>query len=481
MMQLAATANLLRSSATTVLSVLSVVIVGTSLAPRAATAANTCNAFLSIDYPSGPTFAQPGDIYRVGLEIGTGSINGGTQMQINRVRFQLDCNSGSALGTPCTDDGALIEYQGDGTITTTCPSTVFSTGHPVSTNPNEVLFTPNAPILIPANTPSFCRVEFDIKVLSITDPDPTPAKIEEVAGYLASTLDAVCDNNLQSASSQSGSIDLCPMCTDTECSTSTCNPDTGMCELTPKGSSTPCGDTDGDSCTTAGCDGLGNCNQSHMICVTTTTTSSTTTTSTSSTTSTTTPNCIPVPEDCDNTVDDDCDGLIDCLDPDCVRVDPCPTAKKDPTDIRFGERPSLDRLRSKAILQVPALASVDLCTAELAVLLTNPHGAVHSERIRGSVFQPCNTGTLFRYRNLAARTDPNGGLYKLKLRKLKDKSGFAFSTISYADLAATNGPVGAPGNLEYMRVQFYIGDSVFITLDNPWKRTPTGWRAPKDH
>ena len=47
-------------------------------------------------------------------------------------------------------------------------------------------------------------------------------------------------------------------------------------------------------------------------------------------------------------VDDDCDNLIDCLDPDCPQ--PCPPAKKDPTDIRFG--PGLDRLRSKAVLEM---------------------------------------------------------------------------------------------------------------------------------
>jgi hypothetical protein len=32
-----------------------------------------------------------------------------------------------------------------------------------------------------------------------------------------------------------------------------------------------------------------------------------------------------------------------------------------------------------------------------------------------------------------------------------------------------------------MRVQFYVGDRVFITIDSPWKRTPSGWKAPKDH
>ena len=395
-----------------------------ALAPLPAQAANTCNAFISIDYPSGPDFALPGDVYRVGLEIGTGLIGGGTQMKIDRVRFELDCSSAGALGIPCTDDGTLIEYEGDGTITTTCPGTSFTSDHGVgaSSVPNEVVFTPNSPILIPATTPNFCRVEFDVKVLSITDPDPTPTKIEEVAGYQASTFDAVCDNGLQSSGSQSGSINLCPTCTDTECTTAACNQVSGMCEFTPKPDSTPCGDTDGDlcttagceqgacvqahvttvctpdtndctddpacdpqtgmcdhpnkpdstpcgdtdgdlcttagceqgacvqahvttvctpdtnectddppcnpqtgmcdhpltaastpctdtdndPCTTAGCDGQGTCDQSHIMCITTTTTTTSTTT--------TTLGCVPVPEICNNMIDDDCDGLIDCLD-----------------------------------------------------------------------------------------------------------------------------------------------------------------------
>jgi hypothetical protein len=481
MMYLAASArfaNGFRSGVTLALPLALLAVV--AIAPTNALAANTCNAFLSIDYPSGPNFALPGDIYRVALEIGTGSINGGTQMQINRVRFQLDCSSAGTLGTPCTDDGALIEYEGDGTITTTCPGVTFSTGHGVSSNPNEVVFTPNSPILIAANTPNFCKVEFNVKVLSIVDADTTPAEIEEVAGYSAPTFDAVCNNGLQSTSSQSGSIAVCPPCTDTDCSTAACNQTTGMCEFTPKPSSTPCTDTDNDSCTTAGCDGLGVCNQSHIICVTTTTsttssttsTSSTTTTSTSTSTTTSTAPCIPTPENCSNMMDDDCDNLIDCLDPDCPQ--PCPPAKKDPTDIRFGS--GLDRLRSKAILE---MVPVDLCTVGVGVLVTNPHGEVFREAVHGSQLNPCATGRIFRYRNLAARE--NGGLYSLKLKKRNGDTAYSFSSISYGDLSATKGTPEEDETLKKMRVQFYVGDKVFITIEGDWKRTPTGWRAPKDH
>jgi len=42
-----------------------------------------------------------------------------------------------------------------------------------------------------------------------------------------------------------------------------CNPANGLCEDTDLADSTTCGDTDGNACTTAGCDGAGTCDQTH--------------------------------------------------------------------------------------------------------------------------------------------------------------------------------------------------------------------------
>src|SRR5207302_11292904 len=155
-------------------------------APGVARAVNTCNGLITIDYVTGPNFVIPGDVVRVRLTLGTGSIQGGTKLTVNRVRFDLDCNSNFTLGIPCTDEGAIVEYEGDPTITTTCAGVTWSSGHLVSSSPNEVVFTPSTPVMIPAGQsipPGFCALEFDVKVLS-QSVDSTPDQIEEVTGYL---------------------------------------------------------------------------------------------------------------------------------------------------------------------------------------------------------------------------------------------------------------------------------------------------------
>jgi hypothetical protein len=227
--------------------------------------ADTCNGLVTVDYISGPNFAVVGDVLRVQLNLGTGSITGGTHVTIQRLKFNLDCNDNFPLGLPCTDEGLMVEYEGDGTITSTCPGVVgFSSSNaPNSTLPNQVVFTPNVPIVIPANqSVGYCHIEFDVKVVNAPSIDSTPNFIEETSGY--TNLDAICDNLvLASGGQQSSAIPLCPTCTPTECTTSACNQTTGQCVSTNKQDSTPCGDTDQNLCTTAGCEG-GQCVQTHI-------------------------------------------------------------------------------------------------------------------------------------------------------------------------------------------------------------------------
>src|SRR5262249_22674681 len=159
--------------------------------PTAALAAQTCNGFITIDYVNAPPVTNIGDTVRVKVHFGTGDIQGGTKLTIQSFQFDLDCNANFPLTPPCTDEGAIVQFEDN--ITSTCPVAVTS-GHAVSPNPNAVIFSFAAPGLdIPADKPSdpgLCSVEFDVRVLG-PDIDGS-GKIEQLVGYDI----AKCDNGV---------------------------------------------------------------------------------------------------------------------------------------------------------------------------------------------------------------------------------------------------------------------------------------------
>ena len=222
----------------------------------------SCNGLVNLDYPDAPACQAIGDVLTVKLTIGTGSIEGGTKLTIDRLRFDMHCDSSVPLALGCTEEIGDVEYEGDGTITTDC-GVMFSTGHPVAAEPNQIVFTPTASIVMPPNVatpPGFCSIEFQIKVLSAGN-DPTPNVIQQVAGYLGT--DAACDNGaLVSGGFQTSDLPLCPTTTTTTTSSTTTSSTTTSTTTTTTSSTT--------STTTS------------------TTTSSTTTSTTTTTTSTTT-------------------------------------------------------------------------------------------------------------------------------------------------------------------------------------------------
>src|SRR5438552_12865204 len=127
------------------------VAAGAVLAPTVAHAVpSTCNGALQLVYTAGANFPQPvppgntgDDILTVQLVLGAGAIQNGTKLTVNDVRFDLDCSAGAGAPSPCTDDGAVIQYLGDGTITTDC-GVSWTSDNSGSTTPNEVHLTPSA-------------------------------------------------------------------------------------------------------------------------------------------------------------------------------------------------------------------------------------------------------------------------------------------------------------------------------------------------
>ncbi len=79
--------------------------------------AQDCNGALNITIPSpmavpptGP-YLNVGDSTTVKLNLGSGTISGGTEITLRRLRYELDCNHSFALGVPCTDQGTIMSYD----------------------------------------------------------------------------------------------------------------------------------------------------------------------------------------------------------------------------------------------------------------------------------------------------------------------------------------------------------------------------------
>ncbi len=228
--------------------------------------ARTCNGSLFIDYVSPPTpaYASDGDTVRVRLTLATGSINEGTLLTVDRVRFSLDCQSEAAFPSVCTDDGSVYSYPGDASanIQTSC-ATFWMSDNPGGGLQNELVFEATPNFDIPANTAPFCFIEFNLLVFRLADAadDVTPREVEQRAFY--QTGDAFCDNGLGSEQTQSAAVAVCPLCDDgNQCNgLETCNPDTGECI---PGIPLVCDDS--LNCTTDSCDRIAGCRHAPVVC-----------------------------------------------------------------------------------------------------------------------------------------------------------------------------------------------------------------------
>jgi hypothetical protein len=175
----------------------------TSARPVAAEPA-TCAVDLGLEYVPARPVLEVGDRSRVRLRFGAGTITGGSLVSVHTVRFLLQCDNRMSRLVPCEADRTVVAYGGDATITTTCPGE-WQTGHAISARPNQVEFTPSVPLEIPAGTPAFCELEFDVIVLGHSR-DATPRLVEQVAAVGFVRTDAGCDNGLRAAVAVGGGL-----------------------------------------------------------------------------------------------------------------------------------------------------------------------------------------------------------------------------------------------------------------------------------
>jgi hypothetical protein len=162
--------------------------------------------------------------------------------------------------------------------------------------------------------------------------------------------------------------------------------------------------------------------------------------------------CQPSPEICNNRDDDDGDGLVDCLDPDCSEatvptcsetcedVNPCKCIDKDPAKIKFKKAPKLDFFKIHARVAIP-LADIDPVGTGFGIHLSNTNGIIYEAFIPGSAIV-AKTFHRWQYKNRDAKKDLDPansykGLFRLGLRyrNIKGVDFLTFRVQAYGDFS----------------------------------------------
>ncbi len=283
------------------------------------------------------------------------------------------------------------------------------------------------------------------------------------------------------------------------CTDDSCRDSAGggfVCDHLPN--TDPC--DDGDVCTGGDVCGNGSCQPGAAIagCCHTDADCNDSNACTTDTCSTSTCTHAPVtglpPEDtCNDMTDNDCDGLVDCLDPDCApavcvagthnkqaicgtaqgQADcmagggtcVCPHLLQDPTTITLNTRGGLDRIRSHARVLIPTPVDVD--KVPVSWLLTNPDGTVYEARLDAGSFKRDRSGTQFRYDNPDAKI--HGGVAMARIRITRHGVSYGYKVDAYGDLSRAVDPD--------MTLQFYLGQPTSFIHSEQWTRTGSGWRA----
>ena len=160
---------------------------------------------------------------------------------------------------------------------------------------------------------------------------------------------------------------------------------------------------------------------------------------------------------CNDLLDNDGDGLVDCEDPDCGS---CPPIQRDPAAIVL--RPGrTDLLKIQG--GITPSAPLDPASVPTGLLMTNANGVIYRVVLPAGALQPIGHGH-FRYTNKLAPRSPTGGLYKIDMF-LRDGI-WHLKIAAYADLSAATLPT--------MAAQFLAGEQVYLNKSE-WRRRANGW------
>jgi hypothetical protein len=191
---------------------------------------------------------------------------------------------------------------------------------------------------------------------------------------------------------------------------------------------------------------------------------------------------VPNSEICNNGIDDDGDGRIDCADPDCPlgiatcgedgeEVPPCERIRRDPAKIRFDTHATgADSIKVHGRFFLHS--DVELGVEGFSLLLTNVRGVVfHGTLAEGELHRKRGGKGRYVFVDRQAR---NGGpgdadnLFRVsvRVRNVDGLPAAVFRVRAYGDLSLATERL--------MTLQVTIGDDVAV-LEAPWRERSRGW------
>jgi len=188
-------------------------------------------------------------------------------------------------------------------------------------------------------------------------------------------------------------------------------------------------------------------------------------------------------EDCNNNVDDDMDGLVDCRDPGCkprarealcdetCQLDqPCEVFIRDPARIAFNTKGGPDEIYIHG--RIPMTGDFQRVGRGVLFELSNQYGAIYRASLGPDDMRVGVGGRYFRFRDQQAEylgeSSERVGLssVRFRTRRFSGVEHIVFTIRAYADLSAANHYL--------MTTKLSAGPEVgFLTAE--WTATPRGW------